>query len=171
MDAMTVAISKGLSLGKFKLKNCIIIGLYFGIFQAVMPLIGYLLASNFNNLIEKIDHWIAFILLFIIGIKMIKNAILKDNYINDDIDFKTMIGLAIATSIDALAIGITLSFLNVKLLSSIIYIGIITFILSFIGVALGGKVGEYFGKKSQVLGGFILMVIGLKILLDHLNLL
>ena len=170
MDAFAVSICKGMTLIKKDYKKALIIGLYFGLFQALMPLIGYLLAFKFHNLIESIDHWIAFFLLLFIGIKMIKSAILDEQSLDDNINFKTMIGLALATSIDALAIGITLSFLNVDLLFSISSIGIITFILSFIGVLLGSKIGERFGAKSQILGGMILISIGLKIVFEHLNL-
>lgn len=170
MDAMSVAICKGMSETKKKVKKSIVIALYFGLFQAIMPLLGYFLARNLQILINKIDHWIAFILLIIIGIKIIKDAILNENTYDDDISLKIMLPLAIATSIDAFAIGISLSFLNVDLLFSITCIGIITFILSFIGVKLGNRIGERFGIKSQLLGGFILIVIGFKILLEHLKL-
>ena len=170
MDAFAVSIGKGMTLLKKDYKKSFVIGLYFGIFQALMPLIGYLLAFKFHDLIQNIDHWIAFSLLIFIGIKMIKSAILDEPILDSNINFKTMILLAIATSIDALAIGITLSFLNVNIILSISYIGLITFILSFIGVIIGSKVGEKFGIKSQLLGGFILIMIGLKILFEHLNL-
>ena len=170
MDAFAVSICKGMSLFKNRYKNAIIIGLYFGIFQALMPIIGYLIGYRFHNLIESIDHWIAFFSLLFIGIKMIKGAILSENTIDDKIDYKTMIFLSVATSIDALIIGITLSFLDVNIIFSITIIGIITFILSFIGVIIGNKVGERFGIKSQIFGGFVLIVIGLKILFEHLNL-
>ena len=170
MDAMSVAICKGMTENKKSLKHAIIVALYFGIFQAIMPLFGYFLASHLQFLIYKIDHWIAFSLLIFIGIKIIKDAILNENNYDDDISFKNMLPLAIATSIDAFAIGISLSFLNVNLLFSIACIGTITFILSFIGVKLGNKIGERFGIKSQLIGGFILIVIGFKILLEHLKL-
>ena len=170
MDAFAVSICKGMSIYNNKYKNGIVIGLYFGIFQAIMPIIGYLIGFRFHDLIVNIDHWVAFVLLLIIGIKMIKSAILDENTIDNNISLKTMLSLSIATSIDALIIGITLSFLNVNLLISVSIIGIITFVLSLIGVIIGNKVGERLGVKSQILGGFILIVIGLKILFEHLKL-
>lgn len=170
MDAFAVSICKGMSFTKKSYKKAIIIGLYFGIFQAIMPIIGYLIGYRFHDLIENVDHWLAFFLLLFIGLKMIKSAILDEQSLDNKVDFKSMIGLAIATSIDALVIGITLSFLNVDLIVSITYIGIITFTLSYLGVMLGSKVGERFGIKSQIFGGIILIIIGLKILFEHLNL-
>ena len=170
MDAFAVSVCKGMSFYNYKYKKAFIVGLYFGIFQALMPVLGYLIGYKFLNLIVNIDHWIAFILLLVVGIRMIKNAILNDNRSDDSIKVKTMFCLAIATSIDALVIGLTMSFLNVNIFLSIVLIGIITFAFSFIGVLLGNKVGETFGKKFQILGGFILVVIGTKILFEHLRL-
>lgn len=170
MDAFAVAICKGMSFHKISIFKSLKIGLCFGIFQALMPLIGFFIGYKFHTLIESIDHWIAFLLLLFIAIKMIKDAILDDNIIDDDLSIKTMFGLSIATSIDALIIGISLSILNVDIIFSVTIIGIITFILSFIGSLLGSKVGQKFGLKSQILGGFILIIIGLKILFEHLNL-
>lgn len=170
MDAFAVAICKGLSMKKMQWKNAIIIGLYFGIFQALMPVIGYLLGINFQNKIANIDHWIAFILLGIIGINMIKESISKENNIStDSIKFKDMIILAIATSIDALAVGITFAFLKVNIIIAIILIGCITFIISVIGVKVGNIFGNKYEKKAEFAGGLILIFLGIKILLEHLQ--
>ena len=170
MDAFAVAICKGLSMKTMKWKSAIIIGIYFGIFQALMPGIGYLLGMNFQNKIATIDHWIAFILLGIIGINMIKEAISKENDVtNERIDFKEMIVLAIATSIDALAVGITFAFLKVKIAFAISLIGMITFAISVIGVKVGNLFGNKYEKKAEFAGGVILILLGIKILLEHLK--
>ncbi len=169
MDAFAVSICKGLSMPRMKWKNAIIIGLYFGYFQALMPALGYLLGVNFQDRISNIDHWVAFILLAVIGINMIKEAISKDNDVhNDSIKFKDMIVLAIATSIDALAVGITFAFLNVNLILAISLIGVITFIISVLGVKVGNIFGDKYEKKAEFVGGIILILLGIKILLEHL---
>ena len=169
MDAFAVSICKGLSMPRMKWKNAIIIGLYFGYFQALMPALGYLLGVNFQDRISNIDHWVAFILLAVIGINMIKEAISKDNDVhNDSIKFKDMIVLAIATSIDALAIGITFAFLNVNLILAISLIGVITFIISVLGVKVGNIFGDKYEKKAEFAGGIILILLGIKRLLEHL---
>ena len=155
---------------KMNWKKAIIIGLYFGGFQALMPTIGYFLGAAFQSLITSIDHWIAFILLGIIGGGMIKESFGDDEENrNDDVSFKTMIVLAIATSIDALAIGITFAFLNVNLVLAISLIGIITFILSVFGTKIGNRFGNKYEKKAEFLGGVILVLLGIKILLEHLG--
>ncbi len=170
MDAFAVAICKGLSMKKIDYKKAIIIALYFGLFQTLMPVLGYFLGSSFTNVVEKIDHWIAFILLSIIGINMIKESTSKEEEKrNDKVDIKTMLLLAIATSIDALAVGITFAFFKVNILLSVIIIGIITFIISFLGVIIGNKFGDKFQNKAELFGGIILILIGLKILLEHLK--
>ncbi len=170
MDAFAVSICKGLGMKKSNINKCLIIGLYFGLFQGLMPLIGYLLGTTFQDLITKVDHWIAFILLSLIGINMLKEGLSKHHEkCNDKVNFKTMLPLAIATSIDALAVGITFAFLKVNILFSTFSITIITFIMSFIGVKIGNKFGNKYEKKSQIFGGLILIIIGLKILLEHLN--
>lgn len=170
MDAFSVAMCKGLSMQKMSRKKAIIIALYFGIFQAIMPLIGYGLGIKFQQSIVNIDHWIAFILLTIIGINMIKEIWNEaENENNDNIDFKNMIILAIATSIDALAIGITFAFLKCNIVFSVTCIGIITFILSLIGVKIGNMFGAKYEKKAQLVGGLILILLGIKILLEHLR--
>lgn len=170
MDAFAVSICKGLSMKKMNWKNAIIIALYFGIFQAVMPVIGYFLGATFSNFVEKVDHWIAFILLSIIGGNMIKDSF--DDEIekrNDRIDIKTMILLSIATSIDALAVGITFAFFKPNVAFASAIIGIITFVLSLVGVKIGYKFGDEFQNKAELVGGIILIIIGLKILLEHLG--
>jgi putative Mn2+ efflux pump MntP len=155
---------------KMSWKKAIIIGLYFGIFQMLMPIIGYLLGYGFSGFLEDIDHWIAFLLLAFIGLKMIKESFECKENSNDCIDFKTMFMLAIATSIDALAVGITYAFLDVaNCLKSFTIIGIITFVLSVMGVEIGNKFGNKHGNKAELVGGAILICIGLRILLEHLN--
>ena len=172
MDAFAVSICKGLSMSKLDWKKAFIIALYFGGFQALMPIIGYFLGINFSDLVTSIDHWIAFILLSIIGGNMIKESFDdEEEKRNDMVDFKTMIVLAIATSIDALAVGITFAFLKANILISAIFIGIITFLISLFGVKIGNKFGDKFQNKAELLGGIILILIGLKILLEHLGVL
>lgn len=170
MDAFAVSVCKGLSMKKMNWKNAITIGLYFGIFQAGMPIIGYLLGTTFSGWVESVDHWVAFILLAIIGGNMIKESFDKEEEKrNDKMDPKTLTLLAIATSIDALAVGITFAFFKTNLLISVMIIGIITFTLSIIGVKIGNKFGDKFQSKAEITGGIILIIIGLKILLEHLS--
>ena len=172
MDAFAVSVCKGLSMKKMDWKKTVIIGAYFGAFQAIMPLIGYLLGIGFQDRVTSIDHWIAFTLLIIIGINMIKEAFEgAEEGKNDNVDFKEMIVLAVATSIDALAIGITFAFLRVNLLLAISMIGIITFAISIIGTKVGNKFGSKYEKKAELAGGIILILIGIKILLEHLGIL
>ena len=172
MDAFAVSICKGLSMSKMKWKNAIIIGLYFGIFQALMPLIGYLLGISFQNAITNIDHWIAFVLLSAIGGNMLKESFSKEeNDNNDSIAFRVMIILAIATSIDALAVGITFAFFNINLILAVSLIGITSFILSVIGTKVGNKFGSKYKSKAERVGGLILILLGIKILLEHLGIL
>jgi len=170
MDSFAVAICKGLSMKKMNYKKAIIIAMYFGVFQALMPLIGYFLGDTFDHEVTSIDHWIIFVLLTLIGGNMIKEAFSKEEEkSNDKTDFKTMIVLAIATSIDALAIGITFAFLKVNILLSVCCIGLTAFVLSFIGVKIGNVFGDKYEKKATLAGGFILILIGIKILLNHLG--
>lgn len=172
MDAFAVSVCKGLSMKKMSWKKACLIALYFGGFQAFMPMIGYFLGSSFESVVTNIDHWIAFVLLGIIGGKMIKEAIGNDEgNCNDDTSFKTMVVLAIATSIDALAVGITFAFLKVNLILSISLIGIITFILAIFGVKIGNKFGDKYERKAELVGGCILVLMGIKILLEHLGIL
>ena len=170
MDAFAVSICKGISMKKMNWKKAIIIGLYFGGFQALMPTIGFFLGSAFQNLITSIDHWIAFLLLTIIGGGMIKESFGDDSENrNDDVSFKTMIVLAIATSIDALAVGITFEFLKVNLILAVSLIGIITFVLAVAGTKIGNKFGDKYESKAELVGGVILVLLGIKILLEHLG--
>lgn len=171
-DAFAVAVCKGLSMKKINITKGIIIGLYFGIFQGLMPIIGYLLGYTFKDQIINIDHWIAFVLLCSIGLNMIRESFSnEEDKRNDQVDFKTMLPLSIATSIDALAIGITFAFLKVNIIVSSGIITITTFILSVIGVILGNKFGTKYKSKSEFLGGILLIVMGTKILLEHLDIL
>lgn len=168
MDAFAVAICKGLSMIKMKWKNAVVIGLYFGIFQALMPWIGFMLGKNFSSAISKIDNYIAFFLIASIGFNMLIEALKNkdEEEINDDIHPRTMIVLAIATSLDALAVGVTLAFLKVNIVKPIIFIGLITFFLSLIGVKIGNIFGEKYKKHSQIAGGVILILIAIKILIQ-----
>jgi len=175
MDAFAVAVCKGLSMRKVTLKNAGIVGMYFGGFQAGMPLIGYFLGLQFKDYIMSIDHWIAFILLVYLGIKMIQEALSKDDDIEpiqsekELLSFKNMSVLAIATSIDALAVGITLAFLQVDIVPAVTFIGIITFVLSMVGVKIGNVFGTKYKSKAEFVGGAILILMGAKILLEHLG--
>ena len=170
MDAFAVSICKGLSIKKMNWKNAIIIGLYFGIFQAGMPILGYFLGSTFERFITNIDHWIAFSLLTGIGFDMLKEAFSKESEnSNDKVDFKTMIILSIATSIDALAVGITFACLKTKIIVPAMTIGIITFLMSVSGVKIGNKFGDKYERKAEIMGGVILILLGIKILLEHLG--
>lgn len=169
MDAFAVSICKGLSMKAMSWKKAIIVGLYFGAFQALMPVIGYFLGIGFENLVTKIDHWVAFILLVLIGMSMLKEAFSNNpEEHNDSIDFKTMVILAIATSIDALAVGITFAFLQVNMILAGVMIGIVTFIICVIGVKIGNKFGDKYERKAETVGGLILIFMGIKILLEHL---
>ena len=170
MDAFAVSICKGLSMKKMNWENAIIIALYFGIFQALMPVIGYFLGTTFESLVTKFDHWIAFVLLLAIGGSMVKEAFSKEEENkNDKVDFKTMSILALATSIDALAVGITFAFFEVNVLLAVTIIGLITFIISIIGVKIGNRFGDKYQSKAELTGGIILILLGIKILLEHLN--
>lgn len=175
MDAFAVAVCKGLSMRKVTLKNAGIVGLYFGGFQAGMPLIGYFLGLQFKDYIMSIDHWIAFGLLVYLGIRMIQESLDKDDDVEpiqsekELLSFKNMSILAIATSIDALAVGITLAFLQVDIVPAVTFIGIITFALSMIGVKIGNVFGTKYKSKAEFVGGAILILMGIKILLEHLG--
>lgn len=172
MDAFAVSICKGLSMKKMEWKKAIVIALYFGIFQALMPVIGFLLGVGFEEKITSIDHWIAFGLLSIIGINMIREAFdNKEDEENDSVDFKSMIVLAVATSIDALAVGVTFAFLRVNVILAVAIIGIVTFIISICGVKIGNVFGDKYESKAEIAGGLILILLGLKILLEHLGIL
>ena len=171
MDAFAVSVCKGLSAGRVRFKHMLACGAWFGGFQALMPLIGYLLGVRFQKFIVSFDHWIAFVLLGIIGANMIREALGKDDG-DDDIPAafgpKSMFPLAVATSIDALAVGVTFAFLQVKIVPAVSFIGVITFVLSGIGVKAGGFLGMKWKKRAEFAGGVILVLIGLKILIEHL---
>lgn len=170
MDAFAVSICKGLSLGKIKAKHMCIAGAWFGGFQALMPLIGYFLGSFFAEAITKYDHWIAFVLLVLIGGNMIKEAFGKEEELNNAMDVKTMFLLAVATSIDALAVGVTFAFLQVQIIPAIIFIGAVTFAFSAVGIKIGSIFGTKYKSKAEFIGGVILILIGLKILLEGVGL-
>lgn len=170
MDAFSVSICKGLTTKSFSWKMALTCGLWFGFFQALMPVIGYYLGAQFQQHIEAYDHWIAFGLLFLIGTNMIREALFgKDEAETSSLDFKTMLLLAIATSIDALAVGVSFACIQVRLWSSVLIIGLTTFLFSVMGVRIGNVFGSRFEKSAGVIGGIILILIGLKILLEHLG--
>lgn len=170
MDAFAVSICKGLAMKKCTVKKAGIVGLYFGIFQAGMPLLGYVLGIQFKSLITNIDHWIAFVLLGFIGLNMIREALSEeDPEESDSLQVKEMLALAVATSIDALAVGVTFAFLDVAIVPAVSFIGIITFIICVIGVKIGNVFGSRYKSKAEFAGGLILILMGIKILLEHLG--
>lgn len=170
MDAFAVSVCKGLAMPKCTFKKAAIVGLWFGGFQALMPAIGYVLGAQFQEAIASIDHWIAFVLLALIGGNMIHEALENDEEEADaSLNVKTMFLLAVATSIDALAIGITFAFLKVNIIPAVCFIGIVTFIISFAGVKIGNVFGARYKNKAEIVGGIILILLGLKILLEHLG--
>ena len=170
MDAFAVSICKGLSVNKVEPRHLLTCGIYFGGFQALMPLIGFLLGFKFEKLIVSVDHWIAFVLLALIGGNMIKEALSDDEEEeNASFSFKTMLPLAVATSIDALAVGISFAFLGVDIVEAAVLIGITTFVLSGVGVYVGNIFGAKYKSKAELVGGVVLILIGLKILLEHLG--
>lgn len=171
MDAFAVSVCKGLSLGKIKPKHMCVAGAWFGGFQALMPLIGYFLGSFFAEMIEKYDHWVAFVLLAIIGGNMIKESFGKDEKVDSSMNVKSMLLLAIATSIDALAVGVTFAFLQVQIVPAVSFIGVITFIFSAVGVKIGSLFGTKYKSKAELFGGIVLVLIGIKILLEGIGVL
>ncbi len=168
MDAFAVAMCKGLSMQKFRFRHALLVGVYFGIFQALMPLIGFFIGVNFAGRIGAFDHWIAFGLLAFLGVKMLCEAFEKEEEGDDCLSFKTMFVLSVATSIDALAAGISFAVLKMEIYSTIAVIGITTFLLSAVGVKIGAVFGERFKRSAEIAGGIILIGIGIKILLEHL---
>lgn len=171
MDAFAVSIGKGLTAHRVSWREALTVGLWFGGFQSLMPVIGYYLAFSFADLVARVDHWIAFGLLLLIGGNMIREALEKDEAEKEadaSFGFRTMLILAIATSIDALAVGISFAFLQAPLWSSIIIIGLTTFAFSVVGLLIGKKVGDRFHKGAEIFGGLILIAIGVKILIEHL---
>lgn len=171
MDAFAVSICKGLSLGRINIKHMCLAGLWFGGFQALMPLLGYFLGSFFTNIITSYAHWIAFVLLSIIGGNMIRESRSEQETLDASMSVPSMLLLAIATSIDALAVGVTLAFLKVQILPAVGFIGIITFLLSAAGVKVGSLFGAKYHSKAELCGGIILLLIGIKLLLDGLGIL
>lgn len=172
MDAFAVSICKGLSVQKVKAKHMAVAGAWFGGFQALMPAVGYLLGKQFAGFITAYDHWIAFALLGLIGVNMIREGLHGDDSCpTGNFGAKSMFPLAVATSIDALAVGVTLAFLQVDIVPSVLSIGLITFVISAAGVRVGHWVGAHFQSKAQLIGGVTLVLIGAKILLEHLGLL
>ncbi len=171
MDAFAVSICKGLSLEKVKPKHMCIAGAWFGGFQALMPLIGYFLGKSFSDLITRYDHWIAFFLLLIIGGNMVREAFGEEEHVDCAMDAKSMFVLAIATSIDALAIGVTFAFLRVSIIPAVCLIGATTFIFSGAGIKIGSVFGAKYKSKAEIAGGIILILIGLKILLEGVGIL
>lgn len=169
MDAFAVSICKGLSVQNIRPKHAGLTALWFGGFQALMPMLGYFIGVSFADFVSSVDHWIAFILLGIIGGNMIKESLHKDECcdVDPDFSFKTMLAMAVATSIDALAVGISFAFLKVNIWQAILLIGITTAMFSGVGVYVGNIFGNRYKSKAEFAGGFILIVMGLKILLDH----
>ena len=179
MDAFAVSLCKGFSTRRLEFKHYLIVGAYFGGFQALMPSLGYLIGGSFAEFIGEIDHWIAFVLLAFVGIKMIKESFERQSYdTNKQFEFKTMLALAVATSIDALAIGVSFAFVEfsgINVWQAIIIIGIITFIICALGLKIGYKLGSdnpfgaKLGKKAEFIGGLVLIILGVKILVEHLG--
>ena len=172
MDAFAVSICKGLSMQKIDKKYTLCIGLFFGGFQALMPLTGYLLGSQFSGYIERFDHWIAFVLLALIGFNMIKESREEEEEEEKPytgVNFKELLILAVATSIDALAVGVTFAFLQVEIVPAIIIIGSVTFVISAAGVFIGNIFGSKYKSRAELAGGIILILLGIKILLEHLG--
>ncbi len=170
MDAFAVSVCKGISVKELEVKHGVLCGIYFGFFQAIMPVIGYFAGKSLAGVISDYDHWIAFIFLSFIGISMIRES-RSDKEVSSDFGFKGMIIMAFATSIDALAVGVTLAFLNVDIIIASGFIGIITAIISYIGVMLGNMIGKRYGNTAELIGGVVLILLGVKILSEHLGLL
>ncbi|MCL2144552.1 MAG: manganese efflux pump MntP family protein [Endomicrobia bacterium] len=174
MDAFAVAVCLGLTMAKATVKKALIAGLYFGVFQAVMPIIGYAFAAQFADKITSYDHWIAFGLLFFLGCKTVVGSFKKEGGKKIDnkevsLSLPQMLPLSLATSIDALAVGISFAFLQVSIISAVSLIGIVTLVISMIGVKIGSAFGTKFKSKAELAGGVMLILIGLKILLEHMN--
>ena len=171
MDAFAVAVCAGLTMPKSDMKKSFIIGLYFCVFQAIMPILGYMAATLFADKINVYDHWIAFVLLSFIGGKMIIESFKKDEIDEKEFSLKParMLSLAVATSIDALAVGVSFAFLKVSIFPAAGFIGLVTLILSVLGVKIGNVFGEKFKSKAEFAGGVILVLMGLKILLEHMG--
>ena len=169
MDAFAVSVRKGLATGQVRLRHAMTAGAYFGGFQALMPLTGFLLGVRFQYMITSIDHWIAFVLLGIIGINMIRESREEAETLDCDFCFRAMLPLAVATSIDALAVGVSFAFLRVDIVPAVCFIGVVTFVLSAIGVKVGSVFGTKYKSKAELAGGIVLVAMGTKILLEHLG--
>jgi UPF0059 membrane protein CK3_01620 len=171
MDAFAISICKGLSFGKLKLKHYLIVGAYFGGFQFGMTVAGYYIGINFSSFIEAFDHWVVFGLLMLIGLNMIRESLDKnDDEINDKLDVKTMVLLAIASSIDALAVGVSFAFIHVEIFYTAAVIGIVAFVLSVLGVKIGSIFGAKYKRRAEMIGGIVLCLMGVKVLLSDLGL-
>lgn len=168
MDAFAVSVCKGLSVQKVKPKHYLIVAAYFGGFQALMPLLGYLLGVRFEAMVANVDHWIAFVLLGLIGVNMVRESMAGEEKLDDSFTVSTMLILAVATSIDALAIGVTFAFLGVNIVEAIILIGITTGIISGVGLKIGNVFGSRYKSKAEMAGGIVLILMGIKILVQHL---
>lgn len=169
MDAFAVSVSQALTAPNFKKTDALKFGIFFGGFQALMPLFGWLFGNVFSEYVKAIDHWVAFVLLGYIGVKMILDAtVLKDENGAKELNLKLLLVIAFATSVDALAVGVSFAFIKVSIIKSILTIGITTFVLSPIGAFLGKKIGASLGDRAQILGGAILIIMGTNILLQHL---
>lgn len=168
MDAFAVSVCKGLSVQKVKPKHYLIVAAYFGGFQALMPLLGYLLGVRFEAMVANVDHWIAFVLLGLIGANMVRESGTGEEKLDDSFTVSTMLLLAVATSIDALAIGVTFAFLGVNIVEAIILIGITTGIISGVGLKIGNVFGSRYKSKAEMAGGIVLILMGIKILVQHL---
>lgn len=168
MDAFAVSVCKGLSVQKVKPKHYLIVAAYFGGFRALMPLLGYLLGVRFEAMVANVDHWIAFVLLGLIGANMVRESRAGEEKLDDSFTVSTMLILAVATSIDALAIGVTFAFLGVNIVEAIILIGITTGIISGVGLKIGNVFGSRYKSKAEMAGGIVLILMGIKILVQHL---
>lgn len=168
MDALAMSICKGISFKNMDFKSALKVALFFSTFQVLFPLIGYLLGNSFESFVSKIDHWIAFCLLVFIGFNMIREAYDKNHDNNTSLDFKNMVITSVAISVDALVIGMSFALLNVDVKNWIFVIFITTFLFSFLGALLGNKLGRRYEKNSKIVGGIILIIIGIKILLEHI---
>ena len=169
MDAFAVSICKGLSLKKIEINHMLLAGIWFGGFQALMPVLGYFCGSKFADKVDKFDHWIAFLILALIGASMIKESRDDEEEANSNMDVKTMFFLAVATSIDALTVGITFAFLDVNIVLAVVMIGVITFVISSAGVKIGSIFGDKYKSKAEIVGGVVLIMIGVKTLLTGLS--
>lgn len=169
MDAFAVAICKGLAMERVTLNRAVVVGLWFGGFQGLMPLLGWLLGSRFSTYIAAVDHWIAFALLTVLGLNMLCEARQEKGIGDASLEVRIMLAMAVATSIDALAVGITFAFLEVEILPAIFCIAITTFLVSSLGVKLGNLCGTRFQARAETMGGMILILLGVKILLEHLG--